>query len=270
MQLNRRAIVGSIAAVGAGTTAGCLDAIIADFEHEMPDFADWLPADPILEASTSMVDYENLEVSREWPERLIISEAQGVMELLEIEETTDAVITIETNGTETFVLDGTFDPERIDETFEVSPSDTYGDYTVYEQQADPVAVGERAIIMGEHYQQVIDAHEGEIPRVAEESDRWERWLGEVADWPLVLLGVPEDESDEDIEFTAVGTEYTDGELVALAHYIFGDETTAAEGLNQLEDELEADDALEDWDLSRDGSVVVLEMSYEIPEPTDFE
>ena len=235
----------------------------AESMAELPAHADWLAAD-LLSDDNDQAGFFYIDVQRvlaEWPEDAQREfEIEGMADELGVEpEDIEGMVVLERSGDlgpeMTVAVTGSFDKDAlVAELSDGMETETFGEYEVI---MDQVAVGTDAVVIGDEYASLIDAHTGEIDRIANTDDEWDAAIRNVAD--SGLSGVIY-ESDDDHELLGVAMD-AENEDVAIEAYVHFDDAETAEA-EQAEAEADAEEEfVEDGEIhevSVDGTVVIVE------------
>ena len=285
MNTNRRTFMSASAVAGTAAVAGCLDDLPLVGSDSLPDYADWLSADVLLEEDSVFVMHMDYGELLEWPE-----DDQEELEVEEIAdqmgvetEDIDGFLIVEVpdetgfGGEEHIIFLGSFDPDEAADNLELSddPEDEYEGYDVYEEMFMQVAIGDDAIVMSTAYEDWIDASTGEADRVADEDGDWDELLREVGNSAFSMLATADadDEAVDDplddpangdlegLELMGMGMDSAGSDTYEIfGTMYFEDESDAEDAVEEMEEDAEEDDEVEDYSIDQDGLVVTFEMT----------
>ena len=230
---------------------------------ELPAHADWLAAD-LLRSDNDEAGFFYIDVQRvlaEWPEDAQQEfEIEGMAAELGVEpEDLEGMVVLERSGEfgpqMTLAVTGSFDKDAlIAELSDGMETETHGEYEVIMEQ---IAVGADAVVIGDEYASLLDAHTGEIDRIADTDEEWDAAMRYVAG--AGLSGVIY-EADEDHELMGVAMDAENGDVAVEAYVHFEDAETAE--AEQAEAEADAEEEFveggEIHEVSVDANVVIVE------------
>ncbi|WP_254863663.1 hypothetical protein [Halovivax gelatinilyticus] len=272
--LSRRRVLGAVATGTAVGLAGCSDGDDADGPGEEATqqfdgsgevgFESWLAADVVGEIDSGGAIYMDVPaILDRWPETAIetLQLEQLGTDLRLDEDAIDELIVVEADDDaidSAMVVTGSFDRDRLVDTFAqgtVETPETYGEYAVL---FDGIAISDETIVMSDRYESFVDADRGDGDRLTDVDEGWRRAASGVGGAELAGVIVDPDESYERLAISLSA----DGEELALEIFVhYADAETARAEKDEAEQEAEdefVDEAGEIHEIRVVENVVVVE------------
>lgn len=261
ISLDRRQFLGSLAAVGVASAAGCTVLDDGGGGGGVPDYADWVPASmaSVDEGTFRTFGVDLGRFDDEFPEqaRQEIDVGQLAAGIGVEADALDEFAVLQTGFlSQHQVLTGSFDGEDV--VSQLSGGSETSSYEGFEVVQDQIAVDDGAIVISSEYETIVDAGSGSAERVYEQSGEWEPAFRNVGggtftgvvtapDEDFVLMGI-------DLNATGEGDRM---QLFAYIHFPSADEAEA--NTESAQDQVgEGDETWELVDISVEGNVVVVE------------
>lgn len=273
MTYSRRRFLGATAVAGTAAVAGCLDNVPIIGGSSLPEFANWLPADPLLDEDNLSVTAMEIPAISEWPEEPTDGMVEEMVEYFGIEmDNIEWTVDVRSTEGHDSLLFGSFDVESIEGELEdelgLEHEEEYEGYQVYESNWETVVVGEDAVLLADDYEEYIDASVGNEATVADDDEDWEAALEAVAGNDMIFLEVSDgtgwgdSDYDEDLVIMSSGISYAGDDFEMLGWFYFEDESDAEDAVDEIEADIDDNDAVIDAEVTVDGRVVQGEATME--------
>ena len=268
MVFTRRQFLGATAVASTAAVAGCLDDV--PLMGGQADFADWIPADTVLDSGGSTVTFFDLHALRGWPDDpLPPIDGDTMFGILGIEEgDIDGIVDIMTGSGVSSITLGSFDLAEFEEAMEGQGGELVDDYEgfdIYDWGGAELAIEEEALLMMSEYEDYIDVFVGNEPQVADEDEIWAEGIDSVGGYEMVNLEVLGDATfydyQETLELLAAGVESDGDEYFSEGYYFFADADGAEAAFDEIEAEVDGDGSIEDYTLEIDGATIVAEATF---------
>lgn len=169
------------------------------------------------------------------------------------------------------VTEGDLSVSDVEDAFDAD-LESAGEHAGYDRYSDvqanaEVAFDDGTVVAGRSadvVEDVVDAGEGDGDRLVDENDDVGTVRDVIGDGDAVILGaVPEPEEDDDEIAWGIAFDFAEGQSDLVYAVVFRDEDVADE--ERLRENLEDDDAISEFSVSRDGRLVEVTANFETSE-----
>lgn len=235
----------------------------------LPQWSEWVPADAFPDPDAELFVLDIQRAREEFPEQSYDEFGMSdVADVYGVAESDMAYLVGLERGTGSIsAVTGDFDSEAMVDTLGV-PDDRIETVRGYQVVDGEIALGDSAILIGQDYEEFIDARTGETPSLGTTDDDWRELL--VASGDGTLVGIQDGSiSDDgqspletDVTRSAVEIDSAGGQQARLtAHFMFDSEDRAGEVLEDNRQDIigearrEGDDSIQS--VEREGKRVVV-------------